>query len=133
MCSLLLAILWTLASAQCLAVAPSSIDPYPWVHGGAHSAAKVAASPDPLVDYRWDLATLADPFAYQSFTDLPVSASAEPAASFEGLATVASTGSTVHVRGQGVITVKFAQEAGANTSPASASGDLVAVALFRLG
>lgn len=89
-----------------------SIDPYPPVHGGAHTGAKLIPSPDPLVDYRWELDKLSDPFAYQSFTDLPVVASAEPTSSFAGLETVVKKGSTIYVRGEGVITVKFAQEAG---------------------
>ena len=98
-------------SIHVLAAATGDISPYPKVHGGSRAGAKVAASPDPLVDYRWELQALPDPFAYQSFTGLPIVASAEPAAAFEGRATVASAGSTVHVHGQGVITVKFAQEA----------------------
>ena len=40
-----------------LAAAPTGgISPYPPVHGGSRAAgAKVAASPDPMVDYRWEL------------------------------------------------------------------------------
>ena len=44
---------------------PLPLNPYPAVHGGAFSGSKVSASPDPLNDYKWDLESLADPFAYQ--------------------------------------------------------------------
>jgi alpha-L-rhamnosidase len=91
------------------------LNPYPKVHGGAASGGKVAASPDPMVDYKWDLASLPDPFAYQSFTTLPVQASAEPASAFAGTESLTSAGGAVKVHGAGLITLKFAQEAGAPT------------------
>ena len=64
------------------------MDPYPAVHGGRTSGPAVAASPDPMSNYEWDLASLPDPFAYQSLVDYAVSAAAEPAASFSGVSTL---------------------------------------------
>ena len=95
------------------------LNPYPKVHGGAASGGKVAASPDPMVDYKWDLASLPDPFAYQSLTTLPVQASAEPASAFAGTESLTSAGGAVKVHGAGLITLKFAQEAGALCPPAA--------------
>lgn len=85
------------------------LSPYPLLHGGARTGAKVAASPDPLVDYKWDLSSI-DRFAYQAFVDQPVSATAEPAAAFGGVGGMTSAASAVTVKAAGLITAKFAQE-----------------------
>eukprot|EP01049_Picozoa_sp_SAG25_P001718 SAG25_NODE_81_length_16694_cov_8.663332_8_plen_219_part_00 len=87
--------------------------PYPALHGGSRSGAAPpnGASPDPLSDYVWDLAGLPDPFAYQSFVDLPVQATSAPTSAFSGVESMLTKESAVHVRAPGLITVKFAQEA----------------------
>eukprot|EP01043_Picozoa_sp_COSAG02_P052840 COSAG02_NODE_5754_length_4063_cov_16.384208_2_plen_896_part_00 len=89
--------------------APSALGPYPLLHGGARTGVKVAASPDPLVDYKWDMSSI-DKFAYQVFVDHPVEAVAEPASAFSGVSDMMSAGSVVGVHSAGLITIKFAQE-----------------------
>jgi alpha-L-rhamnosidase len=99
------------AALHTLAAAPAdaALNPYQLLHGGARTGSKVAASPDPLVDYKWDLSSI-DRFVYQTFVDQPVSATAEPAAAFSGVGGMTSAASEVPVRGAGLITAKFAQE-----------------------
>ena len=98
-----------LAALTPAAAAPPALGPYPLLHGGARTGAKVPSSPDPLVDYKWDMSSI-DRFAYQTFVDQPVSALAEPAAAFSGVGSMTSAGSTAAVHAAGVITARFPQE-----------------------
>ena len=89
-------------------------DPYPALHGGKFVGSRVAASPDPVQNYVWDLDALAAPDAYQVVADRPVAATLTSGATsdWEGVATLASASgkAAVTVRGPGVVRLKFAQE-----------------------
>lgn len=89
-----------------------SIDPYPYLKGGAFGNRSSSISPDPMATYHWNFSSLAHPQAYQVFYDTPVEAT-EIVPCCDGLETVVSSQDTscnVTVRANGLLRFKFAQE-----------------------
>ena len=83
-------------------------EPYAYVGGGAFGGPAVPESPDPLVSYRWGRPQASD--ALQIFVLEPRSVSADPAASFDNLASLTGPMPGVVVRGTGSIRIDFGVE-----------------------
>ena len=108
-CLCLLIILFAYVSASL------PLRPYPSLHGGSYGPSN-SDSPDPLVAYKWDFSTLQDPEGYQMFTDGATDAKATPSSSFQGiesLITADGNKSSVVVKSNGLLRLKFRQEAAA--------------------
>ena len=101
---------WTEAATASMGI-PAG-DPYPALHGGAFSATRVAASPDPVQNYVWDLEALREPDSYQTISDRPVAVELQAGApsDFTNLASLTADRSSVTISGPGVISLKFLQE-----------------------
>ncbi|MCI8360045.1 MAG: hypothetical protein HFE86_01745 [Clostridiales bacterium] len=83
-------------------------EPYPYVSKGEFSGKEVAASPDPLVSYRWD-----DPKAdddMEIFLRRPVSAIADKSENFDGIESLTEEVTDITVNGEGSICLDFGTE-----------------------
>ena len=130
------------AAVASTAATKRGIDPYDYLHGGTLSrgfvtpdsaqprpstsvlltppsrspprAAPPPNSPDPLAGYKWDLKALPDPLAYQVTHGGASSASASPAASFGGVASLLNASgagaAAATVKAAGVLSLGWAQE-----------------------
>lgn len=83
-------------------------EPYAYVEKGSFSGEEQAASPDPLVAYRWEKPTADDPL--EIFIRRPVSVWSSKAENFSGLDTLTAEKTAVQVSGPGCIRMDFGVE-----------------------
>ena len=96
------------ALVQTLARRSPAVQPYPYVSGGRIAGEPVAASPDPMVSYRWDNPSAASKL--QAYVMLPVKAEDLTGHSFAGLETVGRETCAVRVTGPGTLRIDFGVE-----------------------
>jgi len=83
-------------------------EPYQYVSSGSFSGPAVAASPDPLVRYRWPNPKASD--GLEIYLLRPESVTADPASSFAKVNSLTTATPNVKVNGVGIIRVDFGQE-----------------------
>eukprot|EP00026_Physarum_polycephalum_P000731 Phypoly_transcript_00732.p1 GENE.Phypoly_transcript_00732~~Phypoly_transcript_00732.p1 ORF type:complete len:853 (+),score=76.09 Phypoly_transcript_00732:1556-4114(+) len=88
-----------------------TVEPYPYLNGGAFIGPAVSDSPDPLVTYRWD--TNVNTTQLQIYNLLPVSATTDQPSSFTNLGSLTSKSPNVTVSGNGSIILDFGVESAA--------------------
>lgn len=98
----------TCALAQTLARRSPATQPYPSVSGGRIVGEPVAASPDPLVAYRWDAPSASSKL--QAYVMLPKKAEDLAGHSFSGLETVGREKCAIRVTGPGTLRLDFGVE-----------------------
>ncbi len=83
-------------------------EPYDYISGGSISGDPVAASPDPLIQYRWDTTSGSD--ALQIFCMQPALAETDTPESFAGLETLTGDSPDLTVSAPGTIQLDFGTE-----------------------
>ena len=83
-------------------------EPYPYVSSGSFSGPAVAASPDPLVRYRWPNPKASD--GLEIYLRRPESATSDPTSSFANVNSLLTPTPNVTVSGKGTIRVDFGRE-----------------------
>jgi len=83
-------------------------EPYAYVAPGRFAGPAVPESPDPLVAYRWPRPQASDPL--EVFVLKPKAVAAEPAGSFENLASLTESAPDAAVKGTGSIRLDFGVE-----------------------
>jgi len=86
-------------------------EPYSYLHGGTFSGALNEESPDPLVGYHWPESRASE--GLQIYWLFPVSTSAHPADSFEGLSSISALKPEILVKARGSLEFDFGVESAA--------------------
>lgn len=108
-------------------------EPYPALHGGYYGPA-VPISPDPLVNYRWNFASLDAPLSYQVIHDCAAEVAGSPPEAFVNLSAMVACQGQATIVGAGEITLRFEAEAASWIEIDSDDlTDAAAASLLRVG